>query len=424
MRKIWLVIKREYITRVRTKGFLIATVAFPVLFIGVLVFSALIATRQTNRSLKIAILDEPGYLGTLIARNLKDKLPGASSAIEVERIYDRPGAGQDLRRDLVEQVRRGALDGFLVIPKDIVEGKAVELHTNNAGDIRLTYSMGQAVTQAIIARRLAARGIEIGNLETLLREVDLRLVKVTKEGESEEKGQTLAIAIVVTMVLYMTLLIYGVATMRSILEEKTTRMVEILVSSVRPFQLMMGKIIGIAGVAMTQYLIWAISGSVLAAFATGLLTALQPGSSVPKVHLPLSLLAYVFVFLLVGYLLYASIFSAVGAMVSNEQDMQQAQAPVTVLIVVPVVLFGFIMRNPNSTLAIILSWIPFFAPILMPLRIALQMPPLWQIAVSIILLALCTLTVVYLSARIYRVGILMYGKRPSLVEIARWLRYT
>jgi ABC-2 type transport system permease protein len=226
------------------------------------------------------------------------------------------------------------------------------------------------------------------------------------------------------MVLYMTLLIYGVATMRSILEEKTTRMVEILVSSVRPFQLMMGKIIGIAGVAMTQYLIWAVSGSLVAAFGGGLMKLLRPDSSVPKVYVPVSLLAYVFVFLLTGYLLYASIFSAVGAMVSNEQDMQQAQAPVTVLIVVPVVMFGFIMRNPSSTLAVILSSIPFFSPILMPLRIALQTPPWWQILLSITFLVLCTLLVIYVSARIYRVGILMYGKRPSLVEIARWLRYT
>jgi ABC-2 type transport system permease protein len=212
--------------------------------------------------------------------------------------------------------------------------------------------------------------------------------------------------------------------MRSVLEEKTTRMVEILVSSVRPFQLMMGKIIGIAAVALTQYLIWTASGSLLAGFGAGMAAALQPGTQLPKVHLPFALLAYVLFFLLGGYLLYASLFSAVGAMVSNEQDMQQAQAPVTLLIIVPVLLFGLVMRSPNSTLAVLLSSIPFFSPILMPLRIALQTPPLWQIALSVVLLALTTLGVVHISGKIYRVGILMSGKRPSLVELSRWLKYS
>jgi ABC-2 type transport system permease protein len=426
MRKIWLIVKREYITRVRSKGFVLATVAFPLLFIGVFVFSAALATRQRVQASKVAILDEVGGLGASIKSNLKEKLPGGIPAIEVVRIYDRSGQEHALRQDLLEQVRAGQLDGFLVVPGDAlgVKGSAAELHTKNAGDIRLKSSIAQAINQAVIARRLAARGISISDPGDFLRQVDLTLVKVTKEGESEDKGQTVAIAMVVTMALYMTLLIYGVATMRSVLEEKTTRMVEILVSSVRPFQLMMGKIIGIAAVALTQYLIWTASGSLLAGFGAGMAAALQPGTQLPKVHLPFALLAYVLFFLLGGYLLYASLFSAVGAMVSNEQDMQQAQAPVTLLIIVPVLLFGLVMRSPNSTLAVILSSIPFFSPILMPLRIALQTPPLWQIALSVVLLALTTLGVVHISGKIYRVGILMSGKRPSLVELSRWLKYS
>jgi ABC-2 type transport system permease protein len=222
----------------------------------------------------------------------------------------------------------------------------------------------------------------------------------------------------------MTLLIYGVATMRSVLEEKTTRMVEILVSSLTPFQLLMGKILGIAGVSLTQYLIWSVSASLLAAFGGGAAALMHLGSLGFKIQFPLPLLGYIFVFFLGGYLVFASLFAAVGALVSNEQDMQQAQTPVTVLIVTPIILFGFIMRNPSSTLAVVLSEFPFFSPILMPLRIALQSPPFWQIALAIVLLALCTVFTVQLSAKVYRTGILMYGKRPSLVEIFRWLRYT
>ncbi len=424
MHKLWLIIKREYVTRVHTKGFVIGTIAFPLLFIGMLAFSVVAATRQADHTLKIAILDNAGGLATSIASRLNERLPNGQPAVEVARTFDQPHPEEELRQELVSQVRQGQLDGYLVVPKETLEGKPAELHTKNTGDIRLTVSMARAVSEAVIARRLSDQGIKIENLGNSLKEVDITLIKVTKEGETEEKGQTIATAIIVAMVLYMTLLIYGVATMRSVLEEKTTRIVEILVASVRPFQLLAGKVLGVAAVALTQYLIWSISGGLLASGGTVMAAALRPGVSIPRIHLPFSLLIYVFVFFLGGYLLYASLFAATGAMVSNEQDMQQAQMPVTMLIVTAIVLFSVIMRNPNSPLSIVLSMIPFFAPILMLLRIALQTPPFWQIALSLVLLALTTIGVVYFSARIYRVGVLMYGKRPSLVEVFRWLRYT
>ncbi len=199
---------------------------------------------------------------------------------------------------------------------------------------------------------------------------------------------------------------------------------EVLVSSLQPYQLLLGKILGVAAVGFTQYLIWTICGGLLAGYGSAMATALSPGMSVPRIHIPASMLVYLVIFYLAGYFLYASLYAAAGAMVSSDEEAQQVQMPMTLLIVVSFLLFGVILRNPNSPTSVVLSLIPFFAPILMVLRIALQTPPFWQIALCIALMIATTLAIVKFSAKIYRVGILMYGKRPSLVELWRWLRYT
>jgi ABC-2 type transport system permease protein len=250
------------------------------------------------------------------------------------------------------------------------------------------------------------------------------MVKVTKEGETEEKGQTFVISIVLALLLYTTLLMYGIVTMRSVLEEKTTRIVEILISAVTPFQLLAGKIVGVAAVACTQYIIWISAGLLLNTFGAAMAASYAPGGSMPSFHIPIYVLAALITYFLLGYLLYASLYAAVGSAASNEQDAQQLQLPATLPIVMSFILFNVILRDANSTASIVLSEIPFFTPILMLLRISIQTPPLWQIGLSILLLVLTIFAVVSFSARIYRVGVLMYGKRPSLVEILRWLRYT
>ena len=213
-------------------------------------------------------------------------------------------------------------------------------------------------------------------------------------------------------------------TMRSVIEEKSTRIIEILIASVRPFHLLAGKILGVAGVALTQYLIWTVVGALLAAYGGLMADLVRPGASLPTLRLPAALLIYSVVFFLAGYLLYASLYAAIGSMVSSEQDAQQIQLPVTLMIVISLLLFKVILRSPNSPLAVTLSLIPFLSPILMVLRIAVQTPPFWQIALSLGLSLAATFGVVLVSARIYRVGVLMYGKRPSLIEVFRWLRYT
>ena len=423
MRKVWLVVKREYLTRVRTKGFIFTTIALPLFSVGMLILPTILATRESDHTLKIALLDNASF-AKIIAAGLTEKLKNGQPFFQLVRTLEQPQSDQKARDELADQVRRGLLDCYLVVPKEVLEKGVVEFHTQNPGDFQAVSSIRRAVDHAVISRRLSTRGIQIDNLSELVRGVDLTLVKVSKGGESEEKGQTFLTGFAVAMVLYVTLLVYGIATMRSVLEEKTTRIVEILASSARPFQLLTGKILGVAGVGFTQYLIWTLTGALISTYGVAVAAAFRPGASLPQFHIPLSLLIYAVLFFVAGYFLYASLYAAVGAMVSSDEEAQQVQLPVTLLVVAAFIFLPAVMRDPASRLSVVVSLVPFLSPILMTFRIALQTPPFWQIALSLALSIATTIGVVYVAAKIYRVGILMYGKRPSLVELFRWLKYT
>jgi ABC-2 type transport system permease protein len=420
MRKVWLIIKREYSTRVKTKGFVFGTVAVPVFSIGLMVFSIFIATRLTDRTVRLAIIDNAGGLSNAVAAALNVRLPNGKPEFEVVRTITQPPSEEPVRKELRAAIRSDKLDAYLVIDR---AGNA-EFHTKNPSDYTLVQPITRAVHEAVLASRLQARGVRATEIGDVTRSMDVKIIKITKYGEAEDYGQTFIIAISVAMLLYMTLIMYGVITMRSVLEEKTSRIVEILISAVRPFQLLTGKIVGVAGVAFTQYLIWIASAALLGTYGAVVVNTVRPTADFPHIHLSAGLLIYPVVYFVLGYLLYASLFAAVGAAVSNEQDAQQLQWPIMLPLVFSIVMFNMVVRDPSSHTVVLLSEIPFFSPIIMVLRIAAETPPFWQIGLSIILLGLTAGGVAYLSARIYRVGILMYGKRPSVVELLRWLRYT
>jgi ABC-2 type transport system permease protein len=423
MLKLWLIVKREYLTRVRSKTFLWTTIGLPLVSVGLLAFVVFASTLRVTHTLRIVILDRSGHLGTAVARDLDGKLPDGRPVFDVARIIESPPSAVEAR--LRREVEQGRLDGYLVVPKGVLSGQqAAEFYVHNSGLLTLTSPLSRAVSDAAIAERLDRRGVKVAHVRQIVRGVGLKMIKVSRRGETVERGQILVTAIVVGMLLYVTLIAYGMTTMRSIIEEKSTRIIEILIASVRPFYLMAGKILGVAGVALTQYLIWAVAGAIIAAYGGAMAGILRPGASLPPFHWSSALAIYAVVFFLAGYLLYASVYAAIGAIVSTEQDAQQIQLPVTLVIVISFLLFNLILKNPNSRLAVTLSMIPFLSPILMVLRIAVERPPFWQIAASLGLSLAATLAVVIVSARIYRVGVLMYGKRPSLVEVFRWLRYT
>ncbi|MGH7811339.1 MAG: ABC transporter permease, partial [Candidatus Binatia bacterium] len=251
----------------------------------------------------------------------------------------------------------------------------------------------------------------------LTKEVALKVVN--ERGESERGRVMLAFTLV--MFIYITVLVYGVAVMRGVMEEKQSRIIEVLLASVKPFDLMLGKVIGIGLVGLTQYVFWAIFG-VLTSVLPAASAMTFSGFSLPKISV--SLMIFFVVYYLLGYFLYATLYAMVGAIVSNEDDGQQVQWPVSMTFAMSLVVATLVMENPNGTATTILSLIPFFGPSLMFLRIAMGAAPAWQIAVSIALLVVTIIGVIWIAAKIYRVGMLMYGKRPTIPELAKWLRYS
>ena len=422
MRKILLIIKREYLTRVRTKGFIIGTVIVPLIGLGSVLLVVFLVGHTATQSLRIVIVDESGQLAPAIVQGLDGKLADGQPQFTVEETVSRPASLDTLQQDLRARINSEKLDAYLLIPQDL--DQSFELHMRNPDNFSLIGPLSKAVDQTVISSRLDRRGVHLNDIQTVLKGTDLKLLKVSEAGESVEKGQGIAIAISLVVLLYTALLMYGIITMRSVIEEKTTRTMEVLISSVRPFELLAGKILGVAAVAFTQFAIWMTSTALL--FSFGILASLgmTRNSPLAGVHVPISLVIYACVFFLGGYFLYASMFAAIGSACSNEQDAQQLQWLAMAPLVFCMIIYGVILNDPASHTAVILSEIPFFAPVLMSLRISLQTPPAWQIALSLALLVLTTVAVMYASAKIYRVGVLMYGKRPSLVELVRWLRYT
>jgi ABC-2 type transport system permease protein len=422
VRKVWLIVKREYLTRVKSKGFIIGTIIVPVLGVGFCLLVIFLVNHQPAQSMRVVIVDNSGTLAESVRSRLDAKLDNGQAEFTVVETIVKPAAPDAAQQDLRARINAGKLDAYLWIPQDL--SQSFELHMQNPGSFGLQASLSRAVNQAVISERLSERGVHLDDSKEILRGSDLKLLKVSETGEAEEKGQSIGIAIALVVLLYTALLSYGIITMRSVLEEKTTRTMEVLISVVRPFELLCGKILGVAAVAFTQFAIWMISIALLFSYGALATMTTGQGSAMAGVHVPISLVVYAGVYFLGGYFLYSSMFAAIGAASSNEQDAQQLQWLAMAPLVCCMVIYSVILNDPSSTISVVLSEIPFFSPVLMALRISLRTPPGWQISLSLVLLFFATVGTMYVSAKIYRVGILMYGKRPSLVEMLRWLRYS
>jgi len=421
MNKIWLIVKREYLNAVRRKAFIVMTLLIPVIGIVSVVLVAFVARHGSNQALRLAIVDNAGGEAATIARSLTPLMANGAHEFSISETLDRPADPKASEDRLRNSVNGGQLDAYLVIPSDL--SMPFELHMKNTGNFAARAVIQPAVNQALIEARLHARGINVDNVSQIVRPADLQVLKVTKEGESVERGQTFGIAVGLVILLYMSLLMYGVLTMRSVLEEKTTRTMEVLVSSVQPIQLLAGKILGVAAVAFTQFLVWVISLSLLLSYGT-LMAAMFGGGGFPSIHIPFSLLFWVVCFFFCGYFLYSAMFAAIGAACSNEQDAGQMQWLAMGPLVFAMCFYWMVLMDSTSTPSLVLSEIPFLSPVLMPLRIAIQMPPVWQLALSVVLLLVTIVGAIWASAKVYRIGVLMYGKRPTVPEMVRWLRYS
>ena len=414
MRTLKAVIRREYLQRVKSKWFLVSTFGAPVFFLGIGVVPILYEKGREETRRSIALVDETGVL----ANGVEARLREAGFTVDVAS----PGSEDSLKVQALE----GNLGGYMVLNEDaLVRGHMTYYGPQGPGAIRGMNIRG-AVVQSALEVRLAEVGAEV-DLEALFAggSMDLRFLEEESGGTTEDEPEFIGV-FAGAMMLYMVVLLYAAAVMRATLEEKTSRIVEILISSMRPSHLMLGKILGVGSVGLTQLAVWGLCGVLAFTLGVPALVATRPDLANPEAMaqaLPgVGLLALFVALFLGGFFLYAALYAAVGAMCSTEEEAQQAQFPVLFLLIGPILALLPIMENPNAPWAVVTSMVPFFSQVLLYARAGAGAIPHWQIGASLTFLYLGVWGVAWVAGRIYRVGILMQGKRPTLPELWRWLR--
>jgi len=372
---------------------------------------------------QIVVVDEgTGGLAARVQAQL-----GRSLRFRVVELAIAPERGDAVRDSLTTAVQREEIDGFLVLGPATVEAGTAEYRGRNVSSLRDMGVLEAAVRQSVVVERLNRRGIDPALVQEAQARFDLTTLRITKRGATGESGEaTFILGYAVGLILYMVILLYGINVMRSVLEEKQTRIIEVLVSSLRPFQLMMGKVIGVGGVGLFQFLIWTGVGYGMIHYRARILgwfnVPAEAMNAVPLPSISAELMTMVIVYFLLGYLLYAALFAVVGASVNTDTEAQQAQQPVMMLLVAALIVSFGALGDPNGQLAVMTSLIPLSSPIIMPVRVATSDVPTGQVGLSLAILAATVLVVIWGSARVYRIGILMYGKRPSVRELWRWAR--
>ena len=424
-RNTWLVAHREYVERVRSKAFLVFTLLMPGLMASSILLPAKLAEIRLDEVRHIVVVSANSAVAEAVQQQLVRPEPvggnsraGQTSASRyIVDIEDAPT--ETVRDQLLRRIDNGSLDGFLWLTDDAIADHKITYSAKDVADFGEIAELRGAVRAAIWKQRLAQKGIAVSDVDSLLTPVELDTIRVAR-GEQDTSGTAVfLVSFFMVLLLYTNVLVYGIAVMRSTIEEKSSRVIEVLLSCLTARELLAGKVVGVGAVGLTQILIWLSLGLVFS--APGVLAS---KSLVSQIHIsPAEALAFA-VFFLLGYFLYSTMYAALGAMVSSEQESQQMQWPAMLPLIFSIFLAMPVLQHPNSRMAFWLSIIPFFTPVLMFIRIAVEMPPLWQVALSVLLMLVTTYALLSFAARIYRVGILMYGKRPTLPELRRWLRYS
>jgi len=451
MNKINIIIKREYMTRVRKKSFIIMTILAPILMAALIIVPTLVMVNQDQDFKKIAVVEDNSDLFKGAIKNTEN----------LEFIYLDNVKVDDLKNSFEQAGYYGVL---YISPELITTPNAIELISKKQPPIAVLQHIENSLEKEIEKQKLMTYNIE--NLDEIMKNVDTNVsVQTKKMGESGEvkdtsTGIAMALAYIGGFLMYMLVFMFGSQVMRGVIEEKTSRVVEVIVSSVKPVQLMMGKIIGIALVGLTQFMIWVVlTFTIVGVLRSTVMkksdltdvtqnvtkslmseeqqkaAAAQPAQVNPDfaefsklfdsaMNQPWGLIIFSFIFYFItGYLLYASIFAAIGSAVDNETETQQFMLPVTIPIILALMVAMGTMQNPESSLSFWCSMIPLTSPIVMVARIPFGVP-MWQLAVSMMLMVVTFIAFVYMAARIYRTGILMYGKKTSWKEMWKWLRYS
>jgi ABC-2 type transport system permease protein len=448
--------KREYLARIRTKGFWIATVAVPA-FIGAVVLGPSLLMSKTSTEQRLAVVDATG---TGLGREIEDALapgginalaPGGKDALApggkvgsrsgprqrrgggeggqvrfVVRLVP-PAAGAAAqtaqRAELDAMARRREIGAWVWLSQDGLAANRFEYHAESLSNVITQEALKQRVSDVVGKWRLRQAGYDAVTIAKLVRPLEAQTVRISATGSRAEGGAAgFFLAFVLFFMLYMGILLYGNQVMQGVLEEKSSRIIEILTAAVKPTELMLGKLGGICLVALTQMAIWATAIAVVT--TPGLLAALV--SMPPEMKLPVlspALWLNFFLLFLCGFFLFATFYAMLGAAFNSAQEAQQLAGLPAIFVVAPAVFMVQIINDPDSALSVGLSLVPPLTPLVMMLRIATRMPPLWQLLAAYALQAAAIAVMVWLCARVYRVGILMYGKKPTLQEIWHWVRH-
>lgn len=440
--KIVTVIKREYMTRVKSKGFIASLFLMPLLMSGLMLLSGFLAIMEdkTKEIRKLTVIDETGEIFAQMQAALTGYPAFQHKGELVYELVEESAPTVVSETTLRERVTSKDLYAYLAIPKDVFVNGEVRFYARTATNFEVQRAVRRIISDIVRDKRFAESGYSQHEVSQLMRSVKFNAYAVkSRKGNNGsaavesriETGARLGLGYILVFVLYMFVIIYANSIMRSVLEEKTTRIVEVIISSIKPYQLLLGKLVGVCSVCLTMFAIWVLFGVVLIMNINPLLRIFGVGS-LPVQLLQIietvkassaEVLTYFFVYFIIGFFMYSTLYAVVGAICGSEEEAQQTGAPLTILIVVPFILMFQLFRIPDSTLSILLSHIPFFSPILMFMRINVLMPPLWEILLNVLVVCTTVVLVTLISGKIYRVGILMYGKRPTLRQLWQWARY-
>jgi ABC-2 type transport system permease protein len=448
MRKLLAVVKREYVQRVRSRMFILVTVLGPVVISFFGIAPALIFSIKAGGPVKIAVVDQTGKLyrsvyesvmentgtpdSTQDAMNANTLNNGASErfqqlgeqqegSFELEEVRPDGRSLNEIKKELDARVLAKNLDGYLILPPNLLQNGKPEYYGRNTGDVFTRRFLQEALSRAVRQQRLAEANIDARIVQQLSEPVQLDAMRVSAAGGGvRDSGEGFALVFGAGFIMYLTILMYGQMILGAVIEEKETRIAEILFSSVKPFTLMMGKLVGVSMLALTQLAIWGLAFAAFALYGVGVLASKGVPLHIPNV--PLGHFAYFGLFFLLGYFMYSTIYALIGSMVTTAQEGGQLSMPVVLLPLIGFYLFLPVSRSPDSSFAFWVSMFPFFSPMTMLVRIVTQTPPLWQIVLSLFLGFGTVALVTWLAARIYRVGMLMAGKKATLPEVMRWVR--
>jgi ABC-2 type transport system permease protein len=430
MKKFLAVVKREYVQRVRAKMFIVSTILLPLVMSLFGIVPAIILSIDAGSPMRVAIVDQTGKMYDQLnvamfsesgQQASTNQPPGrAFGNFVLEKVDISSQSIEQVRNDLDRRLRDKDLDGYMILPPDLLDHGQAEFFNRNPGDVMSRRMLQSALNRAVREQRLIEAKVDTKTRQGLFQPVELQAVKIGATGQERDSGGSFALVFGIGFVMYLAILMYGQIILGAVIEEKETRIAEILFSSVKPFALMMGKLVGVSLVALTQLAIWGLAFSAFALYGVGFLASRGLRASIPSI--PFSHFIYFGLFFLLGYFIYATIYALVGSMVTTAQEGGQLAMPIILILVVSFYLFFPVSRSPDSPFSFWVSMIPFSAPVAMLVRIVTQTPPFWQIALSLLIGFSSVLLIMWMASRVYRVGMLMYGKRASIPEAWRWAR--